>query len=630
MGTISLCMIVKDEEQFLETCLENAKNQVDEIIIVDTGSSDSTIQIASRYTDNIYTFTWNNDFAEARNFSIRKATSEHILILDADEYINDEITIKDYVDDVNDVYSVGIVNFGSNGATFSHEAHRLFRNNIGLTYYGKLHEDIMVSENHRLGFLPSAIYHVGYRDDVITKKDKRNRNSTILQEEVKENRSGFNLYNLGKEYRLTGEYEKAIEVYKEAYSKSKEKVFLNDLLFNLIDVLRLQNRLKDALQLCNDAIELFPNYTDLFFLRGFIYFDYGCYPKAIEAYRHCLNLGEVERGVTRTGVGSFLAHYQIANSYYEMNEKGKALESLCDSINNNKYYMPALLKYSQLHLQLKLPNSTLISFFKQLFNFNERKDYETVVSSLYNSRHPLLYHFLNLNILPSNLIAVGRMLHGEYNSARELILLSSNKIFSENSAECLLLSFVLQDKDLLNKAIEISEVNEEKSLLYDLILNNNELMHSSCKKWSLSEETIDLLISVLKMLLIIDNKHVNVYLQSILNVNDMLNLKISDLLREFSLYNESTYILSSSDSTNYEITLKHIGLNYFHEHSYEEALNYLSCLEHTTSSFVVLHILYELYLNNQDEEGAFRIITRMRTLFPEELLSDLSPLNNVY
>ena len=85
--TISLCMIVKDEEKFLPTCLESVKGYVDEIIIVDTGSTDRTIEIARRYNAKIYCHAWENSFSKARNYSLKYATGDWILILDADEEI---------------------------------------------------------------------------------------------------------------------------------------------------------------------------------------------------------------------------------------------------------------------------------------------------------------------------------------------------------------------------------------------------------------------------------------------------------------------------------------------------------------------------------------------------------------
>ena len=88
--TISLCMIVKNEERVLARCLDSVADLVDEIIIVDTGSTDATKEIAARYTEQIYDFVWQDDFAAARNFSFSKASMDYIYAPDADEVLDEE------------------------------------------------------------------------------------------------------------------------------------------------------------------------------------------------------------------------------------------------------------------------------------------------------------------------------------------------------------------------------------------------------------------------------------------------------------------------------------------------------------------------------------------------------------
>ena len=90
MPTISLCMIVRDEESVLDRCLSCVKDIADEIIIVDTGSTDKTKEIAALYTDKIYDFKWIDDFSAARNFSFSKASMDYIMWLDADDVIDSE------------------------------------------------------------------------------------------------------------------------------------------------------------------------------------------------------------------------------------------------------------------------------------------------------------------------------------------------------------------------------------------------------------------------------------------------------------------------------------------------------------------------------------------------------------
>ena len=94
MITISLCMIVKNEESTLERCLTSVESLVDEIIIVDTGSTESTKEIASRFTNKIYDFEWVDDFSAARNFSYEQAEMEYIFWLDADDIILPEDAVK--------------------------------------------------------------------------------------------------------------------------------------------------------------------------------------------------------------------------------------------------------------------------------------------------------------------------------------------------------------------------------------------------------------------------------------------------------------------------------------------------------------------------------------------------------
>ena len=90
MISISLCMIVKNEEKILSRCLDSVADLVDEIIIADTGSADATKEIARKYTKHIYDFKWTDDFSEARNFVFSKATKEYIYSADADEVLSPE------------------------------------------------------------------------------------------------------------------------------------------------------------------------------------------------------------------------------------------------------------------------------------------------------------------------------------------------------------------------------------------------------------------------------------------------------------------------------------------------------------------------------------------------------------
>ncbi len=144
METISLCMIVKNEEKVLERCLSSICKFVDEIIIVDTGSQDSTIDIAKKYTNKIYRYTWNNDFSSARNYSLSKATKDYLLWLDADDYLlekeaNKLYELKKHLKDYDMYYF--LYDFDENYQPFYRE--RLLSRKLNYQFKGKIHEAII-------------------------------------------------------------------------------------------------------------------------------------------------------------------------------------------------------------------------------------------------------------------------------------------------------------------------------------------------------------------------------------------------------------------------------------------------------------------------------------------------------
>lgn len=154
MITLSLAMIVKNEETTLERCLESIKDTVDEIIIVDTGSTDNTVEIAQKYTDKIYHFKWSDHFAEARNYSFSKATCDYIMWLDADDYLEESeqtklLELKQNFDKDIDIamlkYNIGFDEFGQ--VTISNYRERILKRSKNFKWEEPVHECIAPSGN---------------------------------------------------------------------------------------------------------------------------------------------------------------------------------------------------------------------------------------------------------------------------------------------------------------------------------------------------------------------------------------------------------------------------------------------------------------------------------------------------
>lgn len=149
MVTISLCMIVKNEEDVLDRCLASVKDAVDEIIIVDTGSTDRTKEIAREYTPHVYDFEWVDDFSAARNFSFSKATMDYWMWLDADDILTKKDMkklkqLKKTLDPRTDVVMLQYqVAFDDNGnPVFSYNRERIIRRTDKLPWQGFVHEAI--------------------------------------------------------------------------------------------------------------------------------------------------------------------------------------------------------------------------------------------------------------------------------------------------------------------------------------------------------------------------------------------------------------------------------------------------------------------------------------------------------
>ncbi|WP_404815176.1 tetratricopeptide repeat-containing glycosyltransferase family 2 protein [Ructibacterium gallinarum] len=148
--TISLCMIVKNEEEVLDRCLASAAPVADEIIIVDTGSQDATADIARRYTDKVFSFPWQDDFAAARNFSFSKASMQYCLWLDADDVILPAdrtrfLRLKEDLDPSVDVIMLPyhIAFHPDNTPSFWYYRERIVKNSPDYRWQGRVHEAIV-------------------------------------------------------------------------------------------------------------------------------------------------------------------------------------------------------------------------------------------------------------------------------------------------------------------------------------------------------------------------------------------------------------------------------------------------------------------------------------------------------
>jgi len=352
---VSLCMIVKNEEFYLTRCLNSIKDIVDEIIIVDTGSSDKTIDIAKNFGAKVYYYQWNNNFSEARNESLKFATKNWILILDADDelYTEDQENLKDLLKkklDENAIYYFETLNYygntiDDNSITINLNP-RLFINNHGTHYEGEVHNQLVHSENkYNVIYKLVKIHHYGYMSKSIDSKNKRNRNITLLTEQIKKDPNNyFAHFNLGTEYAALNDIKTALEHYYKSYEKFDS---LNGYSYLLIFRIVFSNYIiKDydtAFKFINIGIEHYPKFTDLYFLKALIYKDMNMPTLQIKALEKCIELGESPSELKCLyGIGSFKAYYELGNAYLKFKDYDTAYNYYTEAMKSKPNFINPL------------------------------------------------------------------------------------------------------------------------------------------------------------------------------------------------------------------------------------------------------------------------------------------------
>ncbi len=223
---ISLCMIVKDEGKCLDRCLRSIRDKVDEIVVVDTGSTDDSQAIARRYRAEIIDMEWNGDFSEARNLSLAAASYSWILVLDADEvWTQMECTKSELLEWLEagsqEVwgYWIKVTSLlGTMGEErVTDEVCRLFRNDPRIAFCGRIHEEVASSIQAiipgGIGHSDIEVVHYGYLDDVIAAKGKNERNMQLIRLALQQTPDREELlYALAAEWFQQARYEEAIRL----------------------------------------------------------------------------------------------------------------------------------------------------------------------------------------------------------------------------------------------------------------------------------------------------------------------------------------------------------------------------------------------------------------------------------
>ena len=320
MLPVSVCMIAKNEDNHIEECLKRLRPCRFEVIVVDTGSVDRTVETAQKYTDKVFHFAWCDDFSAARNFSIQQASNDWVLVIDCDEYL-ENVNLAELEDALEaNSRCVGMI----------------VRNNPYIiqvcTLEGREPQSFQI---------PLTFYHEGY----VTESEKRmraTRNLEMLLHDLNlKGPSPYIYFQLGQNYISLNDMEKAAHYYKQGLEldADPESAFVQSMAetygYCLLDLAKY-----DLAMALRDKYELFSHRADFVYLMGMIYMKKGNYAKAIEEFRKATTLSTC----SRKGVNSYRANYNIASIYETMGnlEEARLYYKKCGN------YDPAVRKLREL------------------------------------------------------------------------------------------------------------------------------------------------------------------------------------------------------------------------------------------------------------------------------------------
>lgn len=335
-NTVSACLIVCNEEHCLARCLDSIYDFVDQIVIIDTGSTDSTVSIAKSYGATVKYFAWNKDFSAARNYALLFAEHDWIFVIDADEeLVNGGVLLNTLNHPSYDGYYVTINSKTPDGqTTYDDYVVRLFRNNQGFRFTGAIHEQVAGSIKQLKGeasiaFSPIVLQHDGYLTSEICRKQKNERNRSIIADQLfKNDHDPFLLYCFGIELVQANKLTEAAHVLRQALNKfqGNEGYFRDYLLLTLTTNIKIA-RYQESESIFNGALAMLPSDPDILFLECIRQANLNNYPLAWNRLTAGgINTSILAKALVNTIAGELLncqELYQPAIHYFQqsMNEQ---------------------------------------------------------------------------------------------------------------------------------------------------------------------------------------------------------------------------------------------------------------------------------------------------------------------
>lgn len=345
-STLGLCMIVKNEGKNLPRCLDSVKAITDEIIITDTGSTDDTVAIARSYGAILYEYAWTDSFADARNFCLKKSSCDWILLLDADEELSqdDHDKLISFINTTElDGCHFNIINYMEPFSRDNYTLHnglRLVKNHRGYSYAGEIHEQLVNKDGkqtpERFAVTDIRLYHYGYLHAEVDGKGKRKRNIPLLEKHLQQNpHDGITLFYLGNEYLSMEQYAHALEYYRRAHlHMDVTQAYAPHLFMRMINCLDILEQYDTALEMLEEALRIYPDCTDMYYVKGLILQKCRRYTLAIDSFQKCFEQGDSPLPLRFfDGCASYRPAQALGELFFELCDYQRALEYFQKTLN---------------------------------------------------------------------------------------------------------------------------------------------------------------------------------------------------------------------------------------------------------------------------------------------------------
>ncbi|MEW6698048.1 MAG: glycosyltransferase [Bacillota bacterium] len=386
---ISGCLIVKDEAEALEKCINSMLPILDELIIVDTGSTDNTVEIAKKYTDKIYYFTWQNDFAEARNFALSKAKKDWIIFLDADEYFSERSlkNIRKTINEENGKADAFLIN-GYNILLSSGEVKdkftviRIFRNSPEIRYQGRIHEYLRKKGQFTIVDCTDIIeiFHTGYNKVVADKKNKNERNLSLLLQDLAERPDDGNThFYLALQYLAMEDHEKVL--YHSRKSLDCGITILGREASAYVNYVKTSLKLgrddiDELIDMCCECIHKHPRFPDGYLSLAECLLQKGDLDGAVKQLEDFLdnNFKDDLKYVSNINIGVYQNIYQkLGDIYYEKKDLNKAVYYYVKFLKQDIYNETAFQKLLILLVNYE-SNQAIINFLSKIYSEKSVQD----------------------------------------------------------------------------------------------------------------------------------------------------------------------------------------------------------------------------------------------------------------